>query len=1449
MNAPAGPPFSRPVASADPVYTVSGARDHYREQARGAGNTLERVPVSSNYFADGANFPAHEQRCVLGPVAALASACPKCVDPRDRPPRARAIRPALTPSHAPLPIPPSPLASPRRPRADSLAPGAHVPRAFRPDATSGSAASTSATVSGRNRAKFFRRPTRQAPDGHRPVPAEHVFVPAPPAMPRASAASGGRAAANLASATRPSNDPRGATDSDDPTALPRSRTLGTQSDYRESEAQTRPYAPDYVLPSRPSTRQAILNAKHHTEDDLPEVLLVQDTRGLPLGRSEIDRVERQRRKRAFEASLPPLSDASQLGLRKKLMEEWEEAEWAEREREIAQLQEERLAILKAAIDAREAEAEATAEARLRRMRLGALADKTKKFEAIQHERIRRARKLERGRAKDRRDALGDDPAAFDPNDFADRERDVVAAHASYASVVYAPRLRDGGVEFQTRLGPESSFNTSSSFADDPTAREPRTARDIDRLVGETVPGSALDASVAIRDAAGAFFAATGRAKTSADDASDASVAAASKKMTIEQRREANRRAELDGVARDLESAKRAAGGRRGVGSCWPAPLDDAFGGGGSEKKPPLGEEEKDKHPTVAGSTMPTGVGSENKPPPARKSAGGAAADRPETPTLEPAMGGAASAEAFRAVVALQRLIRGRAAAASLESSAARRADLIEELLAGSDDLDGDRDSVDAPVSSLALEAGAATARVLAAMSVADDRERAAAFARTHAAIRRAEEAALDAAAARIQATHRGRRARLETSLLRAERRDEEGDVDHPGPSATLPDLDAYDEADRAKVTRIQAYARGRAARRETGYRRDRRFLRQVSRAGSSSADYSSRPHSFASGAAFDAAASAVAGASSADLRLVRALQASARAHASRGASLASALEEAASLGLVIPAALAEAAAALQRHARANVAAAPTLQASARAHLAARYSQSARDAFRDAFLNDSLNDAEREGPGASGTSGAGPARVVARAALGEALDGDHAAALASLSAEARDAVLKIQAAARRFLDEESSLGGAAPDEPLAPLGPSFAAALSEEDRGAVVAVQTAARAHLQRPRGDARTQASWIQASAADGEGVVRAAAPPAAEDLRDASSESPSASVAAAFASSATPAETLASARTMQASARSHVARTGGGEASSAAASKTPRLSRRASSRKSRGLGLAPADASLSSSREIPALASFDAEDEAKVVKIQAATRGRIARRAIKTSRGEGEGVEAKAKAESEEDAEALDRAATRIQAAHRGREARKVVRLERDLAAAAEAFPGTPAEQEAAAKIQAAHRARGGRRRRAAEAEKAATRGGGDERDDEKIAREAAEAEAAAIKMQAARRGTVSRRSVAEMKARKAEEEAAAVKIQAVHRGRAGRREGEARRREAERAAAAANADAAAGEANANAAAAEEANAAERDAEETASVDAEAEAAAVKIQAAHRGAATRRRIAERRRR
>lgn len=45
-------------------------------------------------------------------------------------------------------------------------------------------------------------------------------------------------------------------------------------------------------------------------------------------------IERARAKRAWEATLPPLNDVSQLDKRRKMMDEMERQEWALREREI-----------------------------------------------------------------------------------------------------------------------------------------------------------------------------------------------------------------------------------------------------------------------------------------------------------------------------------------------------------------------------------------------------------------------------------------------------------------------------------------------------------------------------------------------------------------------------------------------------------------------------------------------------------------------------------------------------------------------------------------------------------------------------------------------------------------------------------------------------------------------------------------------------------------------------------------------------------------------------------------------------------------------------------------------------------------------------------------------------------------------------------------------------------
>ena len=60
-------------------------------------------------------------------------------------------------------------------------------------------------------------------------------------------------------------------------------------------------------------------------------------RGLPAGLAEVEMIERARVKRAWEATLPPLNDTSQLEKRRKMMDDMERKEWALRESEIEKL--------------------------------------------------------------------------------------------------------------------------------------------------------------------------------------------------------------------------------------------------------------------------------------------------------------------------------------------------------------------------------------------------------------------------------------------------------------------------------------------------------------------------------------------------------------------------------------------------------------------------------------------------------------------------------------------------------------------------------------------------------------------------------------------------------------------------------------------------------------------------------------------------------------------------------------------------------------------------------------------------------------------------------------------------------------------------------------------------------------------------------------------------------
>lgn len=105
---------------------------------------------------------------------------------------------------------------------------------------------------------------------------------------------------------------------------PKAKTVEVQTVFRESEAQTDPFTPEYVI----------------EKENAPEVLTIAHLKygkGLPASMAEMELIEQMREKRAFENALPPTSDEACFTLRRRLMEEQEFREWNKREEDIKRL--------------------------------------------------------------------------------------------------------------------------------------------------------------------------------------------------------------------------------------------------------------------------------------------------------------------------------------------------------------------------------------------------------------------------------------------------------------------------------------------------------------------------------------------------------------------------------------------------------------------------------------------------------------------------------------------------------------------------------------------------------------------------------------------------------------------------------------------------------------------------------------------------------------------------------------------------------------------------------------------------------------------------------------------------------------------------------------------------------------------------------------------------------
>lgn len=316
---------------ADNTYTVSGPRDHYRQQTSNIPFTMERHPVFPNMFSEMGHHPSNTYmlKTTFDP--------PEWVDRGFNPePRIAAdLTLRSNPRHMlagrqPLFV--------RRPLNAGLMPLPHVHFA-------------SSDTNTRVRTSDGMRAGPAAPAA--PAPAAPAAAPPPMPLPM-----------------EPSFGP--------------TRDFGTQSDYRENEAQTGPWECPYVLPNPPSLKQQVQSERFHC--DGPEVLQLAAMKfelGALPGGKEVALVEKLRARRAEEAALPGPGEPGHLAAKAEFIRKNELEAWAERDDVLAYANEVRLARIEAQLAAREAGVEAALAARLEALKTRAIAGKAEKFAAVQ----------------------------------------------------------------------------------------------------------------------------------------------------------------------------------------------------------------------------------------------------------------------------------------------------------------------------------------------------------------------------------------------------------------------------------------------------------------------------------------------------------------------------------------------------------------------------------------------------------------------------------------------------------------------------------------------------------------------------------------------------------------------------------------------------------------------------------------------------------------------------------------------------------------------------------------------------------------------------------------------------------------------------------------------------------------------------------------------------------
>lgn len=203
-------------------------------------------------------------------------------------------------------------------------------------------------------------------------------------------------------------------------AEPDAKTVGVQTIYRESEAQTVPYTPQYFVP----------------EGATPEVLLLKGFtagNGLPVSDVEMKIIESIRFKKDLESNLPPFTDECSLMFRKRLLENQEVNEMKLREAEIDNRASDRLDQLEKTLHDRNETHEFYSAQRIEAIRQVKMAEHSRTMEKLKSKRIKVLRRL----ATRRNDAIGNN------SEGGKQSRDIISDYFTKTSTAYAPTMRDG----------------------------------------------------------------------------------------------------------------------------------------------------------------------------------------------------------------------------------------------------------------------------------------------------------------------------------------------------------------------------------------------------------------------------------------------------------------------------------------------------------------------------------------------------------------------------------------------------------------------------------------------------------------------------------------------------------------------------------------------------------------------------------------------------------------------------------------------------------------------------------------------------------------------------------------------------------------------------------------------------------------------------------------------